>query len=209
MTLPPAPHSEYLEVLLFGALRENKGAHLAIEATQLLHCQGLPIRLTIAGSVLNRKEQGYWEACRKLIAACPQPVRLLELFIPDEDLPELFGACHCFLLPYTSFSSDSGVAFMALANGRPIISTKAGGLGSVLEKSGGLAIEQPTTAAVATALERAVRLGPEALEKLGRAGQAWVLEECGWMKVARQTRQIYEELAGVTQCEAAYVEQHL
>jgi len=199
VALPPMPQSVDLEVLLFGALRENKGAHLAIEAVQQLRQEGVPVRLTIAGGVLNRKEQGYWDRCRKLIAAYPEPIRLLEEFIPQERLPELFANCHCFLLPYTQFSSDSGVAFMALANGRPIISTRAGGLESLLESSGGgLPVEQPTAAAVAAALREAVKLGPEHLDRLGRAGKAWVLEECGWPKVASQTRQVYESWLGTS-----------
>ena len=192
--LPPMPQSQNLEVLLFGALRENKGPHLAIAAVQQLHRAGVPIRLTIAGRVLNRKEQAYWEECRKQIDLCPQPIHLREEFIPDDCLPQLFGDCHCFLLPYTSFSSDSGVAFMALANGRPIVSTKAGGLGSLLDASGGgLPIEQPTVPAIVDALEAAVRLGPAQLDRLGQQGKTWVLEECNWPKVARQTREIYQQ----------------
>ncbi len=208
--LAPMPASPYLEVLLFGALRENKGVHLAIEAVQQLYREGLPVRLTIAGSVVNRKEQSYWDRCRKVLAECPEPILLIEQFIPDERLADLFGKCHCFLLPYTSFSSDSGVAFMALANGRPIVSTKAGGLGALLEASGGgLAIEQPTVAAVASALREAVSIGPERLARLGAAGRTWVLEECGWTKVARQSRQIYEQLPGVARYGASsYVDQH-
>lgn len=207
--LAPMPESQYLEVLLFGSLRENKGAHLAIEAVQQLHREGLPVRLTIAGSVVNRKEQSYWERCRKLLAQCPGPIVVIEQFIPDERLPKLFGDCHCFLLPYTSFSSDSGVAFMALANGRPIVCTKSGGLGALVAGSGGgLPIEQPTIEAVANSLRLAVNLGPERLAQLGAAGRTWVLEECGWPKVARQTYQIYEQLAATARCGASYVEQH-
>jgi glycogen synthase len=187
------PRSEYLEVLLFGALRENKGPHLAIGAVQQLHREGFRVRLTIAGSVLNRKEQDYWTRCRELIGNYPEPIRLIEKFIPDVQLPELFGRCHCFLLPYTQFSSDSGVAFMALANGRAIISTRSGGLEWLLEASGGgMTIEEPTVEAVAAALRTAASLGPEYLDQMGIAGRAWVLEECGWPKVARETRRLYE-----------------
>jgi glycosyltransferase involved in cell wall biosynthesis len=189
------PKSEYMEVLLFGAIRENKGAHLAIEAVQQLHREGVPVRLTIAGSVLNRKEQGYWNKCQDLIRQCPQPIRVIDEFIPDEKLPELFAGCHCFLLPYTEFFSDSGVAFMALANGRPIISTKAGGLSALLDASkGGLVIEEASVNAIAAALRRAVTLGADQMDRLGRAGSAWVLQECGWPKIARETGLVYKAL---------------
>jgi glycogen(starch) synthase len=191
----PMPKSEHLEVLLFGAVRENKGVHLAIEAVQQLHREGVPVRLTIAGSVMNRKEQGYWIRCQELIRQNPEPIRVIDEFIRDDKLAELFAGCHCFLLPYTEFFSDSGVAFMALANGRPIISTKAGGLKALVEASnGGLLIEQPSVDAIADALRRAVNYGTEHLNRLGRAGSAWVLQECGWPKIACETRRVYEAL---------------
>jgi glycogen synthase len=196
--LLPMPNSDRLEVLLFGALRENKGTHLAIEAVQQLYRQGVRVRLTIAGSVPNRKERNYWDRCQELIRQCPQPMRLIEGFIPDEGLPKLFASCHCFLLPYTQFFSDSGVAFMALANGRPIVGTKAGGLSALLrESNGGLLIEEASVDAVCAALRQAVALGPEHLDHLGREGRAWVLRECGWPKVARQTLQVYWRSAGL------------
>jgi glycogen synthase len=201
--LLPIPKSESLEVLLFGALRENKGAHLAIEAVQRLHAEGLRVRLTIAGSVLNRKEQAYWTECRKKIEQNPEPIRLIERFVPDTELPGLFSACHCFLLPYTEFSSDSGVAFMALANGRSIISTKSGGLGALLEASGGgITISDPTVDAVADALRQAVALSSAELHRRGRAGTAWVLRECGWPKVARETSRVYAQSFGAANGES-------
>jgi glycogen synthase len=188
----PMPKSEYLEVLLFGALRENKGAHLAIAAIQQLYKENVPIRLTIAGAVLNRNERNYWDCCQEMIRRCPQPIRVIEGFIPDEQLPELFANCHCFLLPYTEFFSDSGVGSIALANGRPVIGTRAGGLGALLEASnGGLVIEEPSANAVATALRQAVTLGPQQLDQFGREGRAWILRECGWPKIARETLQVY------------------
>ncbi|MBV9624276.1 MAG: acyltransferase family protein [Acidobacteria bacterium] len=188
----PIPESEYLEVLLFGALRENKGAHLAIEAIQQLYREEVPIRLTIAGAVLNRNEHKYWDRCQELIRKYPQPIRLIDGFIPDEQLPELFASCHCFLLPYTEFFSDSGVASIALANGRPVIGTRAGGLGALLEASnGGLVIEEASVDAVVTALRKAILLSRQQLDQFGREGQAWILSECGWPKIARETLQVY------------------
>lgn len=192
----PTPKSEQLEVLMFGALRENKGPHLAIQAVQRLYQQGVGVRLTVAGRVLNRKEQDYWDNCRKLIEQCPEPIHLIERFIPDQELPALFSANHCFILPYGDFHSDSGVAFMALANGRPVLTTPAGGLGQLLTDSqGGLRIESATLDAVEDTIRKAVDLGPQRLEEMGRAGMNWVLQECGWPKVAIQTREVYESLS--------------
>ncbi len=181
-----------LEVLFFGSLRENKAPHLAIEAVQNLAARGVPIRLTIAGQVVNRNEEAYWAKHRTLIDEKAGAVQLIERFVPDEALADLFSTCHCFVLPYTSFSSDSGVAYMAMANGKPIIATRAGGLGWLLEQSrGGIAIDEASVEGVTDALRKAVGIGPAAIERIGEAGLEWMLANCGWDGVARATRELY------------------
>jgi glycosyltransferase involved in cell wall biosynthesis len=186
--------SNRLDVLFFGSLRENKGLHLAIDAIQQLAVEGVPIRLTIAGQVLNRNEAEYWKRCRTSIDFGSGAIRLVESFVPDEELSGLFSQCHCFLLPYTTFSSDSGVASIALANARPIVATDAGGLGWLLDHSGaGIHIVEASVAGVKTALRQAVNLGPEILQRMGQAGVEWMSRECSWSKVARDTRKLYAE----------------
>jgi hypothetical protein len=52
--------------------------------------------------------------------------------------------CDYVLMPYITFSFDSGVASMALAGGRLIIATRIGGLGVLPgEADPGLGIEEP------------------------------------------------------------------
>ncbi len=188
----PCSETERVEVLFFGSLRENKAPHLAIQAVQRLAAEGVPIRLTIAGQVVNRNEEAYWEGCRKLIDPQCAAIRLMQQFTPDEELSGLFSNCHCFVLPYTTFSSDSGVAYMAMANRKAIISTNAGGLGWLLQEShGGIAIAEPSVEGVAKALRLAVDLGPAQLERMGRTGGEWVLTNCGWPRAARDTRAVY------------------
>jgi len=190
--LRPCSETDGLEVLFFGSLRESKAPHLAIQAVQQLAGEGVPIRLTVAGRVVNRKEERYWEGCRKLIDNQSPAIRLLEQFIPDEQLPELFSNCHCLVLPYTNFSSDSGVAYMAMANRKPIVATGAGGLGWLLNQShGGIEIAEANVESVVAALRLAVDLGPAQLERMGRTGTEWVLTNCGWPRVARETCAVY------------------
>jgi len=191
----PMPVSERLQVLMFGSLRENKCPHLAIEAVQSLNKKGVPVRLTIAGQVLNRKEQSYWDNCRDLIARDSEAIELIERFIPDGELPALFSASHCLILPYGEFHSDSGVAFMALANGRPILATSAGGLGQMIQDSkGGIAIESASADEIEKTIVAAVELGSKSLGELGKRGMDWVLRECGWTRLSEQMRAVCASL---------------
>ena len=193
--LLPLPDSENLELLMFGSIRENKGIHLAIEAVQSLRQAGLPVRLTIAGEIQNGNQAEYWESCCRQIARDPESIHVLKGFVPDERLPSLFAGCHCVLLPYLQFFSDSGVAFMAMANGRVIVATRAGGLGPLIDSAKvGFVIEEPTAAGVAAAIGEVLRLGFPELARQSERGAEYVNIECGWPKFARQTCDVYSTL---------------
>ncbi len=189
----PMPHSENLELLVFGSIRDNKGIDLAIEAVQRLHARGAAIRLTIAGEIQNGNQAEYWEHCLRLIARDPEAIHVDRGFIPDDRLPELFAQCHCVLLPYTRFFSDSGVAAMAMANGRTIVATRVGGLGPLLDSSGvGVGIEEATVTSVCAAIEEVARLDIAELTRQGQAAADYVNGECGWPKCAEETRRLYD-----------------
>jgi glycosyltransferase involved in cell wall biosynthesis len=188
--------SDRLNVLLFGALRENKGIHLAIEAVGNLVKQGIPIRLTIAGETPNGKEEAYWSVCERLLAESTAEIELHKRYIAEHEIPGLLAQAHCVLLPYTTFSSDSGIAALALSNGKPIVATSSGGLGELLSAAElGIKIGEPTVAGVEQALRAAWSAGPDELARLGRNGANHLLENCSWRVAAQKTGALYRELA--------------
>jgi glycosyltransferase involved in cell wall biosynthesis len=188
--------TDSLNILLFGALRENKGIHLAIQAVQNLVRQGIPVRLTIAGETPNAKEAEYWSVCERLLAESSAGIELVNRYIQEEEMPALLAQSHCVLLPYTTFSSDSGVAALALSNGKPIIATSRGGLGELLRATElGITIEEPTVAGVQAALLKASQASPAELRRLGQNGADHILENCSWSVVARKTGDLYGGLS--------------
>ncbi len=189
------PQSDRLNVLLFGALRENKGIHLAIQAVQHLVGQGIPIQLTIAGETPNGKEVDYWSTCERLLAQSSAGIELRKRYIQEQEIPALLAQSHCVLLPYTEFSSDSGIAALALSNKKPIIATCSGGLGELLRAAEvGITITKPTVEGVEEALLTAWRAGGDELQRLGQNGAVHILENCSWSVVARKTGDLYREL---------------
>jgi glycosyltransferase involved in cell wall biosynthesis len=64
-------------------------------------------------------------------------VRVLDRYVPDEEVGDLVAAADCVVLPYRS-ATQSGVVLVAYAGGCPVISTAVGGLPEVIQdrKSG-------------------------------------------------------------------------
>ncbi len=192
----PVPYEEGNEIvaLLFGALRENKGIHLGIRAVQNLRANGYPLKLVIAGEAPLR-DRDYWRWCKKLIEASPEGITVIDRYIEDEELKEVVAGAHFFLLPYTEFHSQSGVAALALSNGRPIVATRAGGLSDVLlPDRTGVFIEGATVKSVEEALLRAVRLGHNGLRRMGQQAFEVYNASYSWDAIAQAHINLYREM---------------
>jgi len=187
----PMPESAEITALLFGSIRRNKGIDLAIRAVQKLRKSGCPIRLRIVG-VPFRKAQSYWNDCKAQIQAQPDGIDYQEAFIADEDIPRELRTCHFVLLPYCDFGSQSGVASLALSNGRAIVATQAGGLRDLLTHKTGIVIRQKSANAVADAIRIAVDLGQKGLAELGSSACEWFLQEYSWDSIALRHLKLYE-----------------
>jgi glycogen synthase len=193
---PPLRGGSEVVAQVFGTLRQNKGIHLAIQACQQLRRDGVPVRLAIAGRPY-KSEIAYWEQCKFLIAQAPDGISYLDHYIGDQEVQEIIAAAHLFLLPYSEFHSQSGVASLALSNGRPIAATRVGGLSEILIPGvTGIEIAAAGVAELKSALVEAVQLGQQGLLELGRLGREYYTEKYGWEAIARQYCELYQRLAG-------------
>jgi glycogen(starch) synthase len=185
-----------VRLAVLGSLRPNKGVHLAIGAVQDLRGRGLPVELVIAGRP-EGPDADYWRTCQAQIESAPAGITTVASWLSDADMRARLLDSDAVLLPYGGFSAQSGVAIDALASGRPLIATAAGGLGELLERScAGIRIEAPTRAAVCAAIEQAVGLGPAGLAALGAAGAAYAGDALAWSRVADRHIELYRRLAG-------------
>jgi glycosyltransferase involved in cell wall biosynthesis len=192
----PYPEFDILRLLAFGAIRENKGLHLAIEAVQIVNrVSNIPVRLSIAGGVYTAAEEQYWSRCQKLIVQTPELFEVNLGYVPDEKVAAIVAGHHAVILPYQNFFSESGVAALALSHDRPIVATTAGGLSELLRNGlGGISIESPTVDGVVDAINTALQMGPELLLQRGIAGRKFVTEVRSWDWIARETAKVYREL---------------
>jgi glycosyltransferase involved in cell wall biosynthesis len=140
-------------LLLFGAIRRNKGIDLLLRAAALLP----GYELTIAGEPV---EAEYFESeVMPLVHSLRQAgakVRVIDRFVPDEEVGRLFAEHSAVVLPYTrEFVAQSGVVFLALAYGVPVVASGAGGLCDLLgEYEIGTTFEGRSAEGLAAALRR-------------------------------------------------------
>jgi glycosyltransferase involved in cell wall biosynthesis len=112
-------------ILSFGLIRPYKGIPNLIRAFgELPEDVAGRSRLLIAGEIWEDRE-----AVTQAMAGCKyrDRIRLVDDYIPDDDIPLYFNAADVVALPYTR-ASQSGVAHIAMAFGRPIVVSKVGGL---------------------------------------------------------------------------------
>ena len=158
-------------LLLFGAIRRNKGIDLLLRAAAQLP----GYEITIAGEPC---EAGYFESeLMPLVRSLRQagtPVTLLDRFVPDREVGALFAGHSAIVLPYTrEFVAQSGVVFMALAYGLPVVASRAGGLSDLLcEYPIGTTFERELPQELAAAVRR-LHEGPDlkSLERNIRAAR--------------------------------------
>jgi len=192
--LPYEEKSTEIVALLLGNLRENKGIHLAIPAVQKLRADGHPIRLLIAGPVWA-SERSYWEGCKALIEVSPAGISVVDRYLEDEEVKDFVTGAHFLLLPYTEYHSQSGVAALALSNGRSIVATQRGGLSDVLLPARtGILIEQLTIQSVEQALLQAIRLGHHGLRKMGQQAFEVYNASFSWDAIAQEYAELYRKM---------------
>jgi glycosyltransferase involved in cell wall biosynthesis len=142
-----------LLLVAFGAVRPYKGIDLALDALALVD-PGIDVRLVVAGR--------FWRCEKELLERIDRlglggRVEFRDGYVSNEEAALLFGAAHAALLPYRS-ASQSGVAQLSFAYGRPVIATSVGGLPSaVTHGQDGLLCEPGDPAALARTIEAMAR----------------------------------------------------
>ncbi len=177
-------------LLHFGMIKPNKGlAHLLHAMTEILRAYP-DTRLLIAGEPVEN-----FDVYAALIAqlGIQQSVLARLGYVRDEDVGAHFQAADLVVLPHTAISL-SGVAWVALEFGRPIVGTNVGGLPDLIEEGvNGLLVPPGSSEALSRAIIR--MLGDsEQLECMGERARARFEAQHSWTKAANQTLQLYTRL---------------
>ena len=137
-----------LLLLTFGAIRPYKGVDLALDALARVDRE-LDVRLVVAGRSWGSSEALREQAKRLRLNG---RLELVDRFIPDDEAALLFAAADASLLPYRS-ASQSGVAQLSFAYGRPVIATRVGGLPAAVDDGVNGILCEPDASSIAGAIE--------------------------------------------------------
>lgn len=139
-----------LSLLFFGHIRAYKGLSFLLRAMPLI-LKKRTCRLLIAGEFYEPKNQ-YERLIREL--KIDAAVSIVDRYLPNEEVPEVFAAADLCILPYVS-ATQSGVAKVAYGFDKPVIITNVGGLAEeVVDGETGYVVPPQSPEALAAAVER-------------------------------------------------------
>jgi glycosyltransferase involved in cell wall biosynthesis len=175
-------------VLFFGYIREYKGLDVLFDAWEAVAAARPKARLVVAGDPVNlapaRREE--LENRAESLGA----VHRLE-YIPFSDVARYFSAADVLAMPYRHIS-QSGVLFLSLSLGVPVVASRVGGLPEVLNDGDDVLFVPPDAPpALAEALVRV--LGDARLrERLASGGRKVALDH-SWPSIAERTESVFAE----------------
>jgi glycosyltransferase involved in cell wall biosynthesis len=173
-------------ILCFGLIRPYKGIDVLLEAFRSIE----GAELWIVGRPLGIAV----ERLRELAASVGGRVRLVPRFVPDRELPAYFRRADLVVLPHRD-AEQSGVLFVALAFGKPIVMSDVGGFAEVAAHGAGRLVPPGDPVALAAAVNELLR-DDAARERLAASAAQAAAGPYSWDAVAERTVSLYEELRG-------------
>jgi len=177
-------------LLFFGYLHEEKGLPDLIDALPQVAARVPALRVVIAGEP-ELDVAPLQSRARALGVADRIEWRLS--YVEAGEVGALFTAATAVVLPYRK-ASQSGVAFLAGAYGRPLVATRVGALPEVVQDGvSGLLVPPEDPQVLAAALSELLS-DPARARKMGGAHARFCRTEGSWASIAQRTRALYGEL---------------
>jgi glycosyltransferase involved in cell wall biosynthesis len=176
-------------VLFFGYIREYKGLDLLFDAWPAVMEARPKARLVVAGDA-GRLSARRREQLRSLADRLGAVHRFG--YIPFSEVAGYFAAADAVAMPYRRVS-QSGVLYLALSLGVPVVATEVGALPEVLtDGDSALLVPPESPAALAEALIRV--LGDRKLKECLVGGGRSVADRHSWPSIAESTEATFSEM---------------
>ncbi len=176
--------------LFFGYIRHYKGLDLLLESWPAVQARRPSARLLIAGNpdrLSPSDRRDLEDEASALGAVCRFE------YLPFSEVAALFAAADVLVMPYRSIS-QSGVLFLALALGVPVVATRVGALPEMLsDGADALLVPPEDPEALAEAVARV--LSDPILRTQLAAGGRQVSAAHSWTTIATRTAQSFHDLS--------------
>ncbi|MBX0327753.1 glycosyltransferase [Oscillochloris sp. ZM17-4] len=140
-------------LLFFGFVRPYKGLEYLIQALSLIREQ-IDVHLLVVGEFWTAPE--FYERYADEFGVRDM-ITIVNRYVPNEEIRPYFDAADVVVLPYIS-ATQSGVVQLAFGFGKPVITTRVGGLYEVVEDGvNGLVVPPQDEQALADAVVRYFR----------------------------------------------------
>ena len=182
-----APTAE--TALFFGYIREYKGLDILLDAWPEIVKARPAARLVVAGDPVRLEP-----ARRRALEVQAERVNAVQHFgyLSFADVPRYFAAADVLVLPYRHVS-QSGVLFLALALGLPVVATRVGALPEVVsDGDSALLVPPESPAALAGAVTR-VLSDPALRARLAANGRR-IAADYSWPSIAARTESVFAGL---------------
>lgn len=187
----PPPPADAEHILFFGEWRKGKGLELLTEAFDELVRRRPGVRLTIAGRPLPVQLDP--EPIRRWAKDHGPRVRLIDRYVPIEEVPQLFAQARVVATPYTA-GYQSGINHLAATMARPVVTSDIGDIASaVFDGETGRVVPAGDLDALTDSLEELVA-NAELAERLGAEARRRLLQGSSWADVAER---VESEILGV------------
>lgn len=173
-----------LRLLFVGRVIEQKGVHIAIEATKRLQRE-FPVTLTVVGRT-PPWERKYLQSLKR--RAKGVNVRFLG-FISPSRLHTLYKTHHILLCPSQKHEAFGLVNIEAMYHGLPVVASHIGGIPEALGDQGGTLIREYSSTSAFVSAIRQLR-DPEKYEK-ARENAKHQADSFTWKRSARKFESVY------------------
>lgn len=116
-------------LLFFGFIREYKGLKYLLDALPKVKRQIPDIMLWVVGDFSSDRNEYLEQIVRRGIE---DNIRLIEGYVPDQEVEKYFAATDLVVLPYIS-ATQSGIVQIAYGFDKPVVVTDVGGLPDVVQ----------------------------------------------------------------------------
>ena len=169
-------------ILFFGRIQDYKGIQYLIEAVPQIRKQIPDVNVIIAG-------RGSFAKYNSLIQT-PENFEIINEFIPDELVGELFQRASIVVLPYIE-GSQTGIIPIAYSFKKPVISTNVGSISEVVEDGvTGFIVPPRDSHALADATIKILK-DDDLRKRMGENAYRKMKEELSWDKIAEKTIETY------------------